>query len=541
MHCHPFRSALPVVLSALLFAACAKELPRPESAPPKPGAVAVTGRLGPPVSFESQEIFLANLSPANLDMTSWKQLEPALRNSLHHIEGKHNADAGPADPALTWDDMRRTVTTLLDLLPQLDNNPALFAEHFEWRAVPNGISYSGYYEPLIRASWEQKPGYEHPIYATPPDMRRHKRRHGSYYDREAIDGRKVLAGRGLELAWAADPVDIFYLQIQGSGRLIFEDGSSVYVNYDSQNGHKYRSSGRIMRAKGLLKEGHIFEQRAWLKANPDRVNAILFENPSYIFFKFGSEGSVGAMGVTIEPWTSIATDREVIPLGSVVAYGVNIPDLARGEAPLRAIGLAQDVGGAIKNNRIDIFCGPGEEGEYVASRLDKRGPAWILVAKTDETASPEGAVAGNGVAAPANVAPKATQRAEIKAAPTPKKPGQNAKATASVSKSGPNSGLEMRDLRLTRHKQTLTLSLKLVNTTRAQARQGTLRLALVSPDNRRTPLKVTTDADFNIKNFMTKTLTLTLPAKAPNRSQILVEAMAGKNVLNASRLALPKP
>jgi membrane-bound lytic murein transglycosylase A len=531
MRNHPFRLALSVALFALFCGACAKELPRPEAAPQQPGAASVTGRLGPPVSFESQETFLANLSPANLNLTSWKQLEPALRNSLRHIEGKTGADAAPADPVPSVNDMHRTVTTLIALLPQLDNNPALFAEHFEWRAVPNGISYSGYYEPLIRASWVQKPGYEHPIYATPPDMQRHKQRHGSYYDREAIDGRKVLAGRGLELAWAADPVDIFYLQIQGSGRLVFEDGSSVFVNYDSQNGHKYRSSGRIMREKGLLREGHIFEQRAWLKANPRQVNDILFENPSYIFFKLGDQGAVGAMGATLEPWTSLATDRSVIPLGSVVAYGVNIPDLARGEVPLRAIGLAQDVGGAIKNNRIDIFCGPGDAGEYTASHLDKRGPAWILVAKTPGGASSP--LAAKTAASPPLASKTLASKTVAAKTPAAAKTG---KATAS----GPGSGLEMRDMRLTRNKQTVTLSLRLVNTAHTQLHEGNLRLALLSPDNRRTPLNVA-DTAFSLKNFVTKTLTLTLPAKATNRSQILVEAMAGKNILHASRLALPKP
>ena len=387
MYIRFFRSCLSVILLALLFSACARKAPQPEQSV----SVMGQGRSGPIVTFESQEIFLAHLHPANLNMTSWKQLEPVLSNSLRYVDNKNSSDSATDVPglALTWGDIRRTLTTLLGLLPSLDENPAQFAEHFEWRAVPDGISYSGYYEPMIRASWFQKPGYEHPIYATPPDMRRQKQRHGFYYDRKAIDGRKVLAGQGLELAWAADPVDVFYMQIQGSGRLIFEDGSSVSVNYDSQNGHKYVSIGRIMRERGLLKQGHIFEQRAWFKANPQAIDDVLFENPSYVFFKLGGQatGAIGAMGCMLEPWASLATDRQIIPLGAVVAYAVNIPDREQGEVPLRAIGLAQDVGGAIKNNRIDIFCGLGGDGEYVASHLDRRGPAWMLVAKKDEPAS----------------------------------------------------------------------------------------------------------------------------------------------------------
>ena len=383
MNIRHIRSCMLIALLVLLSACAGKEIPQPEVAPP-PQA----GRSGPPVAFESRETFLANLHPANLEMTSWKQLEPVLRDSLRYVSSKDEAAVAVQYPdgTLTWGDMRRTLVSLLELLPRLDGNPALFAENFEWKAVPGGIAYSGYYEPIVRASRIKKPGYEHPIYCTPPDMQRHKRRKGSYYDRRAIDGRRVLEGKGLELAWAADPVDVFFLQIQGSGRLAFDDGGTVCVNYDSQNGHKYRSSGRIMAAQGLLSQGHIFEQRAWFKDNPHRVNDILFENPSYVFFKFGTKGAIGAMGYELAPWASLATDRTVIPLGSVVAYGVNIPDQKRGEVPLRAVGVAQDVGGAIKKNRIDIFCGAGFDGEYVASHLDKRGPAWVLVARTPSTA-----------------------------------------------------------------------------------------------------------------------------------------------------------
>ena len=383
------RSIFPLsflVCALVLISGCAKELPVVEPLP-------VQGRQGPSVQFESPQAFLEHLHPANLEMRSWKELEPALRNSLAYVSGRPQDELASRKPEravlpVTWGELHRTLTRLLELLPDLDADPRLFERHFQWIPVTDGIAYSGYYEPLVRASFTRKPGYEHPIYATPPDMPRHKRRHGSYHDRRAIDDQGVLAGKGLEIAWAADPVDVFFLQIQGSGRLLFEDGSTMSINYDGQNGHKYRSSGKIMASKGLLRHGHIFEQKEWFKNNPHRVNEILFENPSYVFFKLGNQGAIGAMGYSLSPWASIATDRTVIPLGSVVAYGVNIPDRQHGEIPLRAIGLAQDVGGAIKRNRIDIFCGSGEANEYVAFKLDKRGPAWILIAKTDAPAQP---------------------------------------------------------------------------------------------------------------------------------------------------------
>lgn len=339
---------------------------------------------GPEVALgESMDFFISNLKPASQELTSFKDMAPTISKSLAYVNSKP-ADAVAIDrPGLkvTWGEMANTLRRIQGLLPQLDKNPGLLAENFEWVAVPGGISYTGYYEPKVRASRTRKPGYEQAIYKVPPDMAAYRKKHGKYYDRRTIEEKQVLAGRGLELAWAADPVDVFFLEIQGSGRLVYDDGTEEFINYDGQNGHKYKSSGRIMREKGLLKRGDIFEQREWLKNNPTRVREILNENPSYVFFKFGGRGPTGAMGHVVDDWLSLATDRDYIPLGSIVAYGVNLPDMARGSQPIRGIGFAQDVGGAIKRNRIDIFCGGSDRSNYVASHLDAKGPAWVLLAK----------------------------------------------------------------------------------------------------------------------------------------------------------------
>lgn len=338
----------------------------------------------PPVTAgESAEFFLAHLAPANQGLSGWKDMAPTVRKSLRYVNSKPQATMAIRRPGLeiTWGELARTLTRLQEFLPRLDAEPGLLSENFRWVAVPRGIDYSGYYEPRVAASRTRKPGYEQAIYAVPPDLVRVRARHGRYYDRRTIEEKQVLAGRGLELAWAADPVDVFFLEIQGSGRLVFDDGTEVYLNYAGQNGHQYKSSGRIMREKGLLRRGDIFEQREWFRNNPGRVREILNENPSYVFFKYSGCGSTGAIGHTVDAWLSLATDRGYIPLGSVVAYGVNIPDETLGAVPLRGIGFAQDVGGAIKCNRIDIFCGGGERANYVASHLDAHGPAWVLLAR----------------------------------------------------------------------------------------------------------------------------------------------------------------
>lgn len=332
--------------------------------------------------MESPQVFVENLRPYMQELQSWNDMAPTLRKSLNYVNTKDPSAVAVDRPdlRLTWGEMARTLRSLHALLPLLDEQPELFLKRFEWKEVPGGIFYSGYHEPQILASRTRKPGY-HPIYARPPELKASRARGRTYHSRKTIDGKGVLNGRGLELAWAKDIVDVFFLQIQGSGRLIFDDGASAYVNYDGQNGHKYKSSGKIMAAKGLLRDGNIFEQRQWFKDNPHRVWEILQDNPSYVFFKFGRRGPTGAMGQVVDSWMSLATDRAFIPLGSVVAYGVNAPHPGGGTVPLRGIGFSQDVGGAIKSNRIDIFCGGDERAEYVAAHLDAKGPAWVLVAK----------------------------------------------------------------------------------------------------------------------------------------------------------------
>lgn len=374
MHTKPVvavRAALYLALSLIIvwLTACAKKT--------EPVIVESQGLA---VTMESPEVFVQNLSPAGQALRSWQDLGPSLRKSLAYVNTKNPGTIAVDRPGLrlTWGEMAETLQSLLALLPELDAKPQLLLERFRWVDV-GPILYSGYYEPSVVASRMPKPGY-HPIYARPPELAAIRAKGRAYHSRKAIDGDGVLKGRGLELAWAKDIVDVFFLQIQGSGRLVYEeDGSSIFVNYDGQNGHKYKSSGRIMAAKGLLSHGHIFEQRQWFKNNPGRVWEILQDNPSYVFFTFGASGPTGAMGQVVEAWQSLAADRAYIPLGSVVAYGVNIPDQVHTNVPLRGIGLTQDVGGAIKRNRLDIFTGGDSRADYVASHLDASGPAWVLV------------------------------------------------------------------------------------------------------------------------------------------------------------------
>jgi membrane-bound lytic murein transglycosylase A len=277
--------------------------------------------------------------------------------------------------------LANSLERLRALLPQLDADPGLLARNFQWARIDGGIMYTGYYEPVIPASYERKPGFTQPIYSTPPDMAAVKRRAKHYHDRAAIDKRGVLRGKGLEMAWM-DPIEAFFLQVQGSGRLRFDDGGEAYVNYAAQNGHKYVSIGRIMREQGILEESNVNLPaiKAWLRANPARQEEMFLHNQSYVFFRWGTKPK-GAMGFAVHPWVSLAVSRSCIPLGALVAYGVNLPEENVGSRPLRGIGLAQDVGGAIKGSRIDLFCGEGSRAAHIAGHLDAQGEAWVLLAK----------------------------------------------------------------------------------------------------------------------------------------------------------------
>ena len=171
---------------------------------------------------------------------------------------------------------------------------------------------------------------------------------------EIDDG--ALANKGLEIAWAADPVDLFFVEIQGSGRVVFPDGTSIRIGYGEQNGLPYTAIGKLLRDRNILPPGGASMQsiKAWIAANPDQGRELMRENASYIFFKeLDGPGPVGSLNVPLTPRGSVAADPKFVPLGAPVYLAVDRPE---------AYGLwvAQDVGGAIKgSNRFDTFWGGG--------------------------------------------------------------------------------------------------------------------------------------------------------------------------------------
>ena len=276
--------------------------------------------------------------------------------------------------------------------------PGFFYYRFDWARVADGKAFAtGYYEPEIDGSRVQLPGYI-PIYRVPPDLIRCTKPDGTsgrgridetgtctlYYTRAEIeDG--ALNGDGLELAWAKDPVELFFLEIQGSGRIRMPDGSVMRVGYAGQNGRDYVAIGRLLRDRGILPPGGANMQaiKDWIRANPDQGRELMRENLSYIFFKeLTGPGPLGALNVPVAPRATVAADPNFVPLGAPVFLKMD-----RHET--NGLWVAQDTGGAIKGpNRFDTFWGAGPEAVATAGGLSASGEALILLPKGIATSAP---------------------------------------------------------------------------------------------------------------------------------------------------------
>jgi membrane-bound lytic murein transglycosylase A len=259
---------------------------------------------------------------------------------------------------------------------------------------------TGYYEPLLRGSRKRSSRYRHAVYGLPDDLlvvdlgevypelkgmrlrgRLEGRRVVPYYDRAQLaEGRGALAGR--EIAWVDDPIELFFLQIQGSGRIALDNGETLRVGYADQNGHPYRSIGRLLVERGELPLERASMQgiKGWARANPAKVTELLNHNASYVFFRelpADLPGPLGALGLPLTARRSVAVDPGFVPLGAPVFVATTWPLSSR---PLNRLMLAQDTGGAIRGPvRADFFWGFGAEAAREAGRMKQRLRMWVLL------------------------------------------------------------------------------------------------------------------------------------------------------------------
>ncbi len=289
---------------------------------------------------------------------------------------------------------------------------AFFEENFSALKMVTPTSetgfLTGYYEPVIEGSFEGGEGtdYPYPLYRKPPELvsvnlgQFRSDLNGRRIAGEVVNGQLVpfadrakinsgtLSNRDLELVWVKDRVAAFFLHIQGSGRIKMPDGSFHKVGYSSQNGHVYKAIGAVLRDWGELAPDNISMGtiRKWLDDNPDRIDDLLHENPSYIFFRsLETSGPVGSQGVVLTPGRSLAVDRRHIPLSAPIYLSGTYPDASNpmGEAlPFNRLVVAQDTGGAIRGEmRGDVFWGMGEDAETIAGHMQNPATFFLLLPK----------------------------------------------------------------------------------------------------------------------------------------------------------------
>lgn len=270
------------------------------------------------------------------------------------------------------------------------------------------VLFTGYYAPVLKGSLEETEEYKYPIYRTPDDhiivnleqfngkyegeriIARYK--DGEvipYYTREDINEKGCLKDRNLEIAWLADPVDLFFLHIQGSGIVSLPDGRFIQISYDQSNGHPYRSVGRLlMDQKKISSDEMSLESiKKYLQEHPEEMSDILNHNESYVFFRIVEEGPRGSLNVPVTSGRTVATDSSLFPKGALAFIITKKPVIdSNGKiiswTSFSRFVLNQDTGGAINGpGRVDLYCGSGKYAEVMAGHLKEEGELYFLVKK----------------------------------------------------------------------------------------------------------------------------------------------------------------
>lgn len=374
-----FFARLPAVCGCVLLAGglagCAGSVQPGHPAPP-------TGARQP-VPYAMTAPALApwpkRISPASQQIRNFASLAPAVDRSIAYVSRKPQGAVAVEHRGvtLTWGQLHHTLTTFRRVLPELDRDPSVLAKYFRWVPLDSETLLTGYYEPIIEVSRTEHGPYRWPIYRNPGRL-------AKSYSREAIDYHGALRGKGLEIGYAKDPIAVFFLHVQGSGKLRFvEDGSTTYVLFNGNNGQRYRGVGRLMVNQGCFLEEEMSMQRirSYLEAHPDQIRTYLTQNPSYIFFKASQSPPVGAMGVPVTPHCTVAVDPGFVPYGTLLVVDGDLPGFGT-PTPERFTGfvMAQDTG-CMRGNHFDLYLGPGEKAAHQAGLMKGKALGYVLVAR----------------------------------------------------------------------------------------------------------------------------------------------------------------
>ncbi len=279
------------------------------------------------------------------------------------------------------------------------------------------VLFTGYFEPIFKGSLQKEEAYPFPLYQPPEEtvvinLGKFKRKYEGesltgrllngevvpHYTREEIDGQGILSGRNLEIGWAADSIDLFFLHIQGSGIMVLPDGRNVRVGYARSNGHPFRGLAKVLLERGKITERDMTHEavKSYLQNHPEERAELMQQNPSYVFFRILDGENVGSHNVPLTAGRSIATDPKYFPKGALALIRLRKPVFSgngsgTGWVPFSRFVLNQDAGGAIKGTgRVDLFCGTGQDAEKVAGSIKEQGTLFFLLKKKG--------ISGNGAA-----------------------------------------------------------------------------------------------------------------------------------------------
>ncbi len=394
-----FRAFLLVVFILTFLWSCAGIIERPV-------------RMLPPLMTTEP----SDLPPLEDDLDR-ASLETAIERSIEYYERLPEDELYRfGDTAYTVGEMKESLLQFMEILemPISDEMKRdLIEETFTlYRATgktgSGDVLFTGYYAPVLEGSVEKTSHYCYPLYRTPDDhvvinLGRFKSTYKGkrliarvvdgeaipYYTRKDIDRDELLRERGLEIVWLADPVDVFFLHIQGSGIIHLRDGSYMNVSYEQSNGHPYRSVGKLLMDERKLSIGEVSMRgiKKYLNEHPEEMLDILGHNESYVFFRIVESGPVGSLNVPVTGGRTIATDASLFPKGALAFIRVRKPVLdndgnIESWISFSRFVLNQDTGGAIKGpGRVDLYCGEDEYAEIMAGHMKEEGDLYFLVAK----------------------------------------------------------------------------------------------------------------------------------------------------------------
>jgi membrane-bound lytic murein transglycosylase A len=403
-------------LAVLLLAAAASAQPPAASTATAVSTAAVTGPALLPVPDSElprlTESFKGRASLIKAARAAIRFLERLPPERRFDIDGRRYAPAALVDSAREMIEIARGAKTQ----DELDARVRASFDAFRSAGLDGKgrVVFSSYYQPVLRASLKKAPGYSYPLYRRPPDMVEvdlaafgkvgdgdavalgrvgKDKRVTPYPARADIDRRKALAGKGLEVAWLRDPLEVMDLHVQGSGILKLRGGKEILIKYDGTNGRPYNSVGLTLVKTGVFGRDSITyaKMRDYLHANPDAASWILSQNPRYTFFQTASlppDGEpFGAAEGSLIPARSIAVDPSVVPLGALAFFTTVSPQADKsgrvlGQFPTSRFAFALDTGGAIKGpGRVDIYAGHGAQAEATARGQWADGSLYILVKK----------------------------------------------------------------------------------------------------------------------------------------------------------------